>query len=413
MTTSATIRKGTSIISIYYTHQSKVAYINTGISVTDVKNFVCNGRQFLSSKETNHELKNRAISKKLEEVEQIVFLYKIEHGEYPEPKQLSELLNRKTKGSKIDLSQLQRDFLKHRAKDNLSGKTIELYTTLFSHLKDFGKSLSKVNEQWVFDFAEHLRSKEISKNSIATYMGKLKPVLSYLNETKQTDIESKVISSIDTRTDKRYIFYFQPREIKAIYNLEFSGIDKHILELARDRFIFQCETGLRPSDIESPSWYLSNGILHIMPKKTTESTGAVATIPLSPEAIEIFTRYNGNIPHIEKSAYYKLIREIGRLAGIDEQITMVRGRGKRSNGEVVCKWQLMEPRSARSHFACQALRSKKFSHDEIAVMMGITVSTLLGNYSAVDTGALSESANNAYRERGGLRYSVNEFANVG
>jgi len=413
MKLTATIRKGTKKVSMSSSHLSTACYINTGITVTDAKNFVCNGRQFLSSKETNHELKNRAISKKLEEVEQIIFLYKIEHGNYPEAKKLPELLNRKTKIGNIDLTELQRDFLKHRAKDNLGDKTIELYTILFSHLKDFWQPLSKVNEQWLFDFTEHLRGKEISKNSIATYMGKLKPVLSYLNETKQADIEEKLISSIDTKTDKRYIFYFQPHEIKAIYNLEFSGNDKRILELARDRFIFQCETGLRPSDIENPSWYLSNGILHIMPKKTTESTAAVATIPLSPEAIEIFNRYNGKIPHIEKSAYYKFIREIGRLAGIDEKITMVRGRGKRSNGDAVLKWQLMEPRSARSHFACQALRSKKFSHDEIAVMMGITVATLLANYSAVDTGALSESAQQAYKERGGLRYSVNEFANVG
>jgi integrase len=119
--------------------------------------------------------------------------------------------------------------------------------------------------------------------------------------------------------------YLNPDEIGKIYNLDLS--ERPDLVPARNLFVLGCLTGLRFSDFSTlrPE-DLQQDMLH---KKQEKSVHWVV-IPLRKEAKAIFTeQFRDDIPSICNSEFNQKIKEIGKLAGIDQHIKFSYRKGNK------------------------------------------------------------------------------------
>lgn len=113
-----------------------------------------------------------------------------------------------------------------------------------------------------------------------------------------------------------------------LVTLESLTLEDPALSIVRDLFLVGCETGLRFSDFTRISEHdIRNKELHITPKKTRNSGVKKVIIPLSARFQRILAHYNGVLPNYEKNYLTKFnanLREICRLAGMDEEIKFYR-----------------------------------------------------------------------------------------
>jgi integrase len=134
-------------------------------------------------------------------------------------------------------------------------------------------------------------------------------------------VKRRIIPAIDLSdykvpTEETDAVYLTPDEIGQIYTLDLG--ERPDLAPARNLFVLGCLTGLRFSDFSSlrPE-DLQQDMLH---KKQEKSVHWVV-IPLRKEAKAIFTdQFRDDIPRICNSEFNQKIKEIGKLAGIDQPI---------------------------------------------------------------------------------------------
>lgn len=120
-------------------------------------------------------------------------------------------------------------------------------------------------------------------------------------------------------------------------------------------FLFQCFTGQRFSDIaeikrddiKNNSWYLH-----------TYKTKDIIEIPLTELALEILDKYKANekpLPIISHQKTNQLLKEVCKLAGIDEPITIVRYRGNQRIEINKPKYEFISTHTARRTFVTLSL----------------------------------------------------------
>lgn len=164
-----------------------------------------------------------------------------------------------------------------------------------------------------------------------------------------------------TDSKGKEIVYLTKEEVKRLHDWEFSDKDKR-LELARDVLLFQCFTGLRFSDVqklgcedikrEGATW-----ILEIVTQKTSTSL----RIELNTHARAILNKYRGAdkgraIPAYALQKTNDLLKEVGRICGIDSPFRRVWFRGAERMEEVVPKYELLTTHVGRRTFVVSALQ---------------------------------------------------------
>jgi integrase len=112
-------------------------------------------------------------------------------------------------------------------------------------------------------------------------------------------------------------------KIKKVYNMDLSQYS--FLEKYRNLFVFGCLTGLRFSDFTTINKEdIRDKRLY---KKQTKSNNW-GVIPLREIAEDIFiNRFDGKVPKISNPDFNYYIKEVGRLAGINDQITFSHRKG--------------------------------------------------------------------------------------
>lgn len=84
-------------------------------------------------------------------------------------------------------------------------------------------------------------------------------------------------------------------------------------------------------------------VINIRQKKT----GAKVAIPCSPDLIKILEKYNYDIPHLSDQNLNDNIKEIARLAGLNEKVSITSTRGGKPMTEMIEKWKLVHSHTAR------------------------------------------------------------------
>ena len=142
-------------------------------------------------------------------------------------------------------------------------------------------------------------------------------------------------------------------------------------QIARDIFLVGCWTAQRISDYNNISKddiqsYTKRTIVDVpdpenpgqtKPEIQTREvmyinirqhkTGAKVAVPCSTELKNILERYNYQMPHLADQVINRYIKDIGKMAGLDEIVEMVETKGGNKETVKYQKWQLIHSHTAR------------------------------------------------------------------
>jgi integrase len=134
-------------------------------------------------------------------------------------------------------------------------------------------------------------------------------------------------------------------EISIMYRLDLS--QQPTLEKVRDEFVLGCLTGFRFSDYSDvkPD-EIRDEMLFITQTKTTDRI----VVPLRPETKDILEKYNMEMPQISNPEFNFYIKEVAKLAGLNEKIKFSYKRGNKHVEEVRPKYAWVMSHTCRRSF---------------------------------------------------------------
>ena len=255
----------------------------------------------------------------------------------------------------VELIEALDEYLKVK-QDKLSFNYLRSVKTLKNHLFEFSKSeklklkFSLVNLSFYDRFTSYLYSIGQTNNTVGTNIARLKRFLEWATEmgyNTSTAFKEKGFKVIEHEPE---VPYLTEPELFRILELDLSGNPR--LRNVRDSFCFQCFTGLRFSDIEElKPEDIRGDELTITVHKTREQL----TVPLNDYAIEILKRNEFRLSVISNQKTNDYLKEIGKLAGVNDMIRTTRYRGATRVEETREKFELISTHTARRTFITLSL----------------------------------------------------------
>lgn len=285
-------------------------------------------------------------------------------------KSLKEELTRQLKGKnstsdKESLIQFIKTYINtvkftHEGKQ-IAENTLKKYNTTLKHLEDFQKTyyrsliFDNIDLKFYSDLLDYfLFSKKFTDNTAGKYIATLKV---FLNEAtsqglnKNLDFKKKRFATPYEEVNK---IYLTESELLALYNLDLTKNTK--LEKVRDLFLLGAYTGLRFSDfttIGKENIY-SNEVGKFLKVKTIK-TGTTVIIPIHWMVKEILSKYPEKLPNtISNQKMNTYIKEVVKLAKINESTISIRNKAGVRVEETKKKWELVTTHTARRSFATNA-----------------------------------------------------------
>lgn len=160
------------------------------------------------------------------------------------------------------------------------------------------------------------------------------------------------------KATQKKVIYLNKSELEKIKSLDIPGNLQH-LENVRDVFLFCCFSGLRHSDAYN---LRRNDIKDDHIEVTTVKTADSITIELNSVTRLILGKYkdfvfpeNKALPVISNQAMNRELKDLCRLAGIDEQIRITTYKGNQRKDEIKEKWELVGTHTGRRTFIVNCL----------------------------------------------------------
>lgn len=201
-------------------------------------------------------------------------------------------------------------------------------------------------------FIDFLNRKNYGKNTIGTLIKNVKVFMNEAVDRKLTtnlQFKNKRFKTVEEPSET---IYLSEQEIGRLYELDLS--ERLRLEKVRDLFIIACYTGLRFSDlVELRNENISRD--GCLVRVRTQKTGETVIIPLKGIVKEVLNKYDGVPPQtISNQKMNDYLKELGKLAEINEAILITSTKGGNRSTEVFLKWQLITTHTARRSFATNA-----------------------------------------------------------
>ncbi len=168
-----------------------------------------------------------------------------------------------------------------------------------------------------------------------------------------------------TKTESNDVVYLNEKELSKLSEIQ---LDNERLERVRDVFLFQCLTGVRYSDIQKIS---REELYGSMWKLVTKKTHQPLEIPLNSIALMILEKYKDYpqpLPVISNQRMNSYLKELCKIAGIDETVKTVKFKGTERIETIHKKYELIGTHTARRTFVSLSLRKGM----PTAVIMSIT-----------------------------------------
>lgn len=160
------------------------------------------------------------------------------------------------------------------------------------------------------------------------------------------------------KTTQKKVIFLTIDELSRLINMKFNE-DTKILEPVRDKFVFGCFTGLRYSDANNLKRSDIKGN-HI--EVTTIKTEDSLIIELNEVALGILDKYkdivfpdNKALPSLSNQKFNVHLKELCKLAGINEKIRITSYNGNERKDIVKEKWELIGSHCGRRTFVVNAL----------------------------------------------------------
>lgn len=352
-------KQGSSIIFLRYTHKGKVTYLSSGRTIRP---------EFWDDK-------NQKVKKSYSGVIQFniyldTFRQKLEDHVHkalsqdkdPTVNYIKEMVKNKNE-KKVEASRNLNfiDFFQQfiiGSKMSKAPSTIIGYRNSIKHLIEFEKfrneklTWDSFNMDWYDEFKNYMFDiKDVRNNCFGKQIKTLKTVLNLAIERGylvNLAFKTKNFKTLNVEVDN---IYLNEIEIAKLMDYDFSGNLK--LERVRDLFIVGCYTGLRFSDFTSlmPE-NIKDDFIQIRTKKTNQTV----VIPYHHCVKIILSKYKdislNSLPKaLSNQKMNEYLKLIGELAGINENIIVIKMKGV-IRTEVICKkYELLTTHTARRSFA--------------------------------------------------------------
>ncbi|MBL0201312.1 MAG: site-specific integrase [Chitinophagaceae bacterium] len=268
--------------------------------------------------------------------------------------------------------------------------SLSVYKSLKNHLQHFQND-KKIKV--TFDSIDYKFFQDF-QNYLVTPRKVLKPSKIKLNEPKWKEIElnnitvAKQLSTLKTflnyarmhghkipdqykefkiKKENLEVIALTSEEFEILFGLDLTANNK--LSQVRDVFCFACATGLRFSDIlQLKREHIKKEDIRLVVKKTKE----MLSIPLTPYSQSILERYaavHKPLPLISNQKTNDYIKELCKLAGINEAVEIVRFRGSKRETTVYPKYELISVHTGRKTF-CTLSLEKGMSAEEVMQISG-------------------------------------------
>jgi site-specific recombinase XerD len=219
----------------------------------------------------------------------------------------------------------------------------------FDKDKRFNLSFDNIDSKFENKFTEYLMTDhKLVNNTIGRYIKTIKSFMHFATERGFTsNYKFKAFKVIKQDAD---IIYLTEMELFKIYNFE--NLPPR-LDAVRDAFCFGCFTGLRFSDLSGLKFAnLKSDFLELKSKKTRD----FLRIPLNDYAKAILTKNEGKPPQmISNQKMNDYIKELGVLAGINDNIILTQYQGATKIEKSEPKHNFLSTHTARRTFVTLSL----------------------------------------------------------
>ena len=352
-------KDGKSIIFLRYTHKTKVTYLSSGRTI--IPEYWDGKNQKIKQSYKGFSLFNVYLEKFRQKTEDIIHKALSKEQE-PTVNYVKEKLRQKNedkavKVEYIDFFTFFKQFIEN-SKVTKAKTTITGYKNTQRHLKEYEKYSGSVLTWESFDmnfydnFRYHMLSvKNAGTNTFGKQIKTLKTVLNEAIERGQQMNQAFRSKKFKVVSEEVENIYLNEEEINKIMNIDLSLNPR--LEKVRDLFIVGCYTGLRFSDFtEIKAENIKENYIQIRTKKTNQNV----VIPFHPCVKIIMAKYKDKYPNslppaISNQKMNNYLKDIGKLAGLNEKIIVTKTKGSNRIETTFNKYELLTTHCARRSFA--------------------------------------------------------------
>lgn len=234
---------------------------------------------------------------------------------------------------------------------NATYKRYMVFLRLLERFEGFSMQplfLDKVNGGFVKDFLLFGEKEQYSQSTVYRTVNFGRTILNFL-EKRGIRTFAYELELPKQRTAKKSFVTFNETELAAIRKTELP----EELEPARDWLVISSYTGQRVSDFLR---FDDQMVETIDAKKylsfVQQKTGKRILLPLHPVVLDVLKNNNDRFPaKIPIQKYNKQIKEVARLAGINNPVTVRKRRGFRVFLQTIPKWEAVSSHIGRRSFA--------------------------------------------------------------
>ena len=264
-----------------------------------------------------------------------------------------------------DFINRKEDQAKNLGAVKLSPITVRSYKQTINRIKEFNAKIKynldfeNIDLKFYYSFIKYLEKQNYSINTIGKHIKNLVTILNRASEDGVNTHFKYKHSEFKTVSMESFSIYLTESEIDALYKVDLSKNKKW--ELARDIFLIGYYTGQRISDYngikkEQIKNFEGNEVFEFNQQKTSKRI----YVPVHSRVKEIMNeRYNGfPPPKLNSPDINEFIKEAGREAEINEEITIKKIIGGKKSLDTDYKYNLIVSHSARRSFCTNAYLSK-------------------------------------------------------
>ena len=321
------------------------------VGISLLENHWSNTKQRVKSSVSN----SLEINKRLSEIAEVtvkIYYDLLNNNITPSNSMLKERLDESLRGisSQLSFFEFVDEFIK-RSSNTKKASTTKEYIYTINDLKNFEKHIKRRIEWGTIDMnfydAYMDYQYNVKGNSQNLFGKRIKTLKTFLNDALERGANNhlmyKGFKVLQKETDA---IYLTEDEIEKMYKLDLT--ENKRLEKVRDLFIVECNTGLRFEDLMHIE---KDNVLKESIKIKVRKTGKILNTLLLPDTKVILKKYDYQLPKISNTNYNIYIKEIGKLAGIDETITHNSYKSGKEISIKKKKFELITSHTSRRSFA--------------------------------------------------------------
>lgn len=263
------------------------------------------------------------------------------------------------KDSGVNFFQVFDDFILKRGRlNNWTPRTVAKYEGLKARLEEFKKDITfdYLNEDGLIELLLFFSKKVKLRNvTIIKHFKFLKTFLRFAVDEGHTEMTDFEKFKPKLKKTKKKVIYFTEDELTKIIETNIPS-NKQYLERVRDVLLFLCYSGLRHSDVyKLKKSDIKNSKIEITTQKTNDSL----IIELNDMTSSILKKYqdvplknNKALPVISNQKMNVYLKELAKLAEINEIITETYYKGNKRIESTNFKYDLVTTHIGRRTFIC-------------------------------------------------------------